>query len=338
MTPTDRFDPQGLALWRTDMLVDLGPLVLRIVSDVPDFAVLSYFSSTARPTGSAEDGREPDAEVWCVSTRDAPDHWPVDQTARARGFLKGYYVTDHAGPPVQMVSTDRRIVLFGPRLERIVWSYVVKWVLSRHALATGAVFLKAAAFAVEGYGILLVGRGGAGKTVMLNEFCRRGARFVTNSHALITGTTLQGVRTSMRMRPGPGGSDHLGVVTRAALDPGQVVVDPTDLFGAAAVDSVPLRHIAVVDYRGPARHSVEQFTVQEAYSVLEQFGLGINVYRLEEDHLDDVDGDYRAFAAAQSALQSRLRQLVQDVPCHSVTTDVRVEGNVAALRQLWCSV
>lgn len=337
MTSVDPFDPQGLARWRTDMLVDLGPLVVRIVSDVPDFSVMSYFSSTARPTGRAAQGREPDAEVWCVSTRHAPSDWPVDQTARARGFLKGYYVTDHAGPPVQMVTSGRRIVLFGLRLERIVWSYVVKWVLSRHAIASGAIFFKGAAVALDGHGVLLVGRGGAGKTVMLTELCRRGAGFVTNSHALVTGTTLQGIRTSMRVRPGPGTAGHEGISARPALDSGQVVVDPTELFGPGPVDPVSLRHIAVVDFRGPERHHVERLTPEEAFSVLDQFGLGLNVYRLEEDHLDDVGGDYRAFATAQSALHARLRRLVQEVPCHSVTTDVRADDNVAALRQLWCS-
>lgn len=337
MTFADRLDPQDLARWRTDMLVDLGPLVLRIVSDVPDFSVMSYFSSTARPTASATPGREPDAEVWCVTTRDAPGHWPIDQTARARGFLKGYYVTDHAGPPMQMVSSGRRIVLFGPRPERIVWSYVVKWLLSRHAIASGAIFLKGAAFTLDGRGVLLVGRGGAGKTVMLTELCHRGAGFVTNSHALVMGTTLQGVRTSMRVRRGPGTADRVGAATRPALDSGQVVVDPTELFGAGPADPVPLGHIAVVHFRGPEWHHVAPLTPEEAYTVLEQFGLGINVYRLEEDHLDDLDGDYHAFAAAQSALCLRLRQLVQDVPCHSVATDVRADKNVAALRQLWCA-
>jgi len=337
VSPEGEVDPTGLAAWATDVLVDVGPLALRIVSDVPDFPATNYFSSAVRTAVLAGGPpREPDAEVWCVSTRDAPAHWPSDRSTRALGFLKGYYVTDHAGPPVRMVSSGRQIVLFGPQLERIVWSYVVKWLLTQHAVASGALFLKAAAVAIDGQGVLVIGRGGAGKTVMISELCRQGARFVTNSHAVVTGTSVQGVATSMRMRPGPW-VDQLGVRPRRALDPREVVVDPAEAFGGLTSDPVPLRHVALVDFQGQGQHRVERLTPPEALSVLEQFALGLNVYRLEEDLLEAAGGDYRSFAASYAAMQERLRELVEACPCHSVVTDVQRPESVTALRKLWCA-
>ncbi len=337
MRACDDGDPRDLADWATDVLIDVGPLVLRIVSDVPNFPALAYFSSavcTDVPPGGPD--LVPDAEVWCVSSRDAPAHWPSDSTTRARGFLNGYYVTDHSGPPVRLVSSSRRMVLFGPRLERIVWSYAVKWLLTQHSVTQGALFLKAAAVAVDGEGVLIIGRGGAGKTVMVSELCRQGARFVTNSNAVVTGTTVQGVATSMRMRPGPW-VDQLGVRPKRALDPSEVVVDPAEAFGGLTEERVTLRHLAVVDYKGPRQHQVESLSKVAALSIIEQYGLGLNVYRLEEDLLDAAGGDYLSFAASYAAMQERLRTLVEACRCHLVVTDVRRPENLAALRRLWCS-
>lgn len=336
MNPATEPDPTHLSSWATDELVRVGPLTIRIVSDVSGFPALSYFSRSARsavpPGGPAT---MPDAEVWCVSTSPFPEDWAPDQTTRARGFLKGYYVTDHAGPPVRLVTSGRRMFLFGPRLERIVWSYAVKWLLAQHAATQGGLFLKAAAVAVEGEGVLIVGRGGGGKTVMVSELCRQGARFITNSHAVVTGTTVQGVASSMRMRPGPW-VDRLGVRSVPALEPAEVVVDPADVFGPLSCEPVQLRHIAVVDYRGPQEHDVRPLPAPMAVSILEQFGLGLNVYRLEEDLLDSLDGDYEAFASRHAAMQSMLQTMVDACRCHHIVTDVTEPSHRAALLQLWC--
>lgn len=140
----------------TDQVVRAGPLTLRIVSDVPNFAALQYFSRAAR----MPDSTVPDVELWCLS--DVIPGLPADTTARARNFASGYYVTDHFGPPVRMSSSGNRIVLLGDHLQRLVWPYVVKYLLLRHTSAAGGLFLKAAALAVGDGATLIVGRGGAG--------------------------------------------------------------------------------------------------------------------------------------------------------------------------------
>lgn len=82
----------GPVCLRTDQVVRIGPLTLRIASDVPDFPALRYFSRAARmPVGTV-----PDAELWCLSQADPG--LPADTTARALNFASGYYVTDHFGP------------------------------------------------------------------------------------------------------------------------------------------------------------------------------------------------------------------------------------------------
>lgn len=328
----------GGVVWATDELVRVGPLTVRIVSDVPEFPAVLRFSAAVRtavvPPGSAPP-EAADAEVWCVSGTGPPPGMDPDRTARARGMLAGYYATDHFGPPVWMATSGRRILLHGPRLENVLWPYVVKYLLLRHTVDTGGLFLKAAAVAVDGRGALIVGRGGAGKTVMLTELCGRGAAFVANSHVLVHGDAMQGVTSSMRMRPGPE-LDRLaerGVRGSAALDPTEVVVDPVAAFGAAA-GTTTLRTMLVVDHRGPGRHEIDELSADAALGVLEQFALGLNVYRLEEDLLDALGGDYRAFVAAYGAMQARLRDLVDRCRCHHLVTDVRLPANQDRLLDL----
>jgi hypothetical protein len=340
MTPAVDLDPATLATWLTDELVEIGPMTVRIVSDLPEFPALSYFSRGVRtpivPAGSASP-RRPDAEIWCVSQSEPPfisgPSSPVDRTARAQGFLTGYYVTDHFGPPVCVVTSGRRAMVFGHRLENVIWPYFVKHLLLRHTVDTGGLFLKTAAVALGSDGTLIVGRGGAGKTVMLSELCRRGATFITNSHAIVTDGVLDGVASSMRMRPGPW-VDRLDVPTAAAIDPAEVVVDPLDAFGTPRHGPITVRNLMVVSYRGPSEHLVEEMSPDDALGVMEQFSLGLNVYRLEEDLLDGFDGDYLAFSRVYGEMQARLHNLVHHCRSYYVVSDVQQPANQDRLLDL----
>lgn len=320
--------PTSSAVWVTDELVRIGPLTVRIVSDVPAFPALRYFSRLVRtplsPPGETTT-KHSDFELWCVSRVDLQfdneTGCPVDQTSRAKGFRSGYYVTDHFGPPVVSITRGRRVYLFGRELQGLIWPYYVKYLLQRHAVATGGLFLKAAAIEVDGAATLILGRGGAGKTVMLTELCRRGAGFISNSNTVVAQGAVAGVASSLRFRPGPW-LDRLRVPTAPAIDPSEVVVDPLDAFPVWAMDPVPVRHIVVADYRGSTEHLVKKLSQTEALNIMTQFGLGLNVYRLEEDLLDDLAGDYRAFAQAHKEMHERLRELVGNCDAHAVSTDV----------------
>ncbi|MFE7354700.1 hypothetical protein ACFU8Q_16215 [Streptomyces sp. NPDC057543] len=306
---------------RTDQVVRIGPLTLRIVSDVPDFPALHYFSRAAR----LPDSTAPDVELWCLS--DAVPGLPADTTARARSLASGYYVTDHFGPPVRMSSSGNRIVLVGDHLQRLVWPYVVKYLLLRHTVTAGGLFLKAAAIAVGDGATLIVGRGGAGKSVLVSRLCQSGdATFITNSHVILAGGAVQGVASTMRMRPGPW-LDQVGTASAAALDPSERLVDPYDAFPRHAGAAVPLRAVWIADFRAPGEHDVQQLTPDEAVSVAEQFAFGLAVYRLEEDLLDLCGGDYRAFAAQYGRMRAQLHAAVSSCPTYRVRSDVQLAAN-----------
>lgn len=309
----------------TDVTIQLGPVGVRLVSNVPAFPALQYFSEASR---SARPGEEPQFELWCVSLAESPidreyllDH--VDRTYRGTSFRHGYYVTDHFGPPVYLVTRGRQYFVFGERLERVVWPYFVKHFLMLGALGDGSLHLKAAAFAIGAAGTLLLGRGGAGKTVFLTQLCQRGARFVTNTHALVKDGKARGVASSMRIRPAPWFSELTAAAGASpAIRPGELTVDPLKVFDARPDDSVEVRNLCVVDFRGAARHTIEELSEQEAYDYAEQFALAINVYRLEEDLLDFYQGDYRRFAAAYRGMKVQLADLVRRSRRYYISSDV----------------
>ncbi|MDX3165798.1 hypothetical protein PV516_18610 [Streptomyces scabiei] len=312
---------------RTDQVVRIGPLTLRIASDQADFPALRYFSRAARmPVATV-----PDVELWCLS--DADPGLPADTTARALNFASGYYVTDHFGPPVRMSTSGNRIVLVGNHLERLVWPYVVKYLLLRHTATTGGLFLKAAALAVGDGATLVVGRGGAGKSVLVTGLCRNGATFITNSHVVLADGAVQGVASTMRMRPGPWLDQ---AATTEALDPSERLVDPYDAFPHHAGTAVPLRAVWISDFRAPGEHDVQQLPPDEAAGIVEQFAFGLNVYRLEEDLLDLYGGDYRAFSTQYARMRAQLHAAVNSCPTYRVRSDVQLTAHRDQLLQLLC--
>lgn len=212
----------------------------------------------------------------------------------------------------------------GDHLERLVWPYVVKYLLLRHTATAGGLFLKAAALAAGDGATVVVGRGGAGKSVLVTGLCRNGATFITNSHVVLAGGAVQGVASTMRMRPGPWLDQ---AATTAALDPRERLVDPAEAFPHHAGAAVPLHAVWIADFRAPGEHDVQQLPPDEAVGIVEQFAFGLNVYRLEEDLLDLCGGDYRAFAAQYGRMRAQLHAAVTHCPTYRVRSDVQLTAH-----------
>ena len=306
--------------WRGDHLIDLGICDLRLVTDVAQPDLLQRFSCW-RPTVR---GDSADFELWGLSNDSLTDEQllaarsDVDVSARAQGFLDGYYATDHFGDPVLLLSHANRHLVIGGPLEVTGWSYFVKYVLLRAALESGGVFLKAAAVVLDGRGVLALGRGGGGKTTFAQGLVAAGASHLANSHVLLRERTVFGVPTTMRVRDG---SD-------------ETLVDPAS--EGAVLTSAPLEAICVIRHTGQHRCRVRRLPVDELRPIAVQFSLALNVYRLEEDLLDLLGGDYRAFASTYDLMLQRLDQALDKAAGYEVDGDMLDDGvrrEVAAILQ-----
>lgn len=297
----------------TDETVRLGPVTFRFASNVERPPALQYFSAEARAPFRGEPTQ---FELWCVSLEGGgldPDYLRrhVDRSYRAARFLEGYYVTDHFGPPLYLVTRGHRYYVFGEHLEQVVWPYFVKYFLTLHALKRELLHVKAAALAVGPAGTLVVGRSNGGKSVFLIQMCRSGAQFVTNTHALIKDGRASGVASTMRIRPGAWFSDLAGAVgTTPSLKSGELNLDPYQVLDAYRGDAVEVKNICLVDFRGAGCRTIEELPERDAYDYAEQFVLALNAYRLEEDLLDLYGNDFREFSRVYSAMKAQLRDLV----------------------------
>lgn len=308
-----------------DVTIHLGPLRFRLVSNMPHFPAPKYFSAKSQNVYANE---KVDFELWCVSMS-VSNLSPalvlphIDLTYRGKSFADGYYVTDHFGAPVYLVTRGRRYYVFGEDLERVVWPYFVKFFLMLHTLQTDSLHLKAAACSVGSAGTLLLGRGGAGKTVFLTQLCLHGARFVSNSHSIIKDGYIHGVASSIRVRPGYWYEELTSTVKgEPALKPGELIIDPYDAFVVDTSQPPAVRNVCILDFKQPGLHIIQPLSRQEAYDYAEQFSFAINVYRLEEDLLDLFDGNCQKFSQVYSKMKSELRCLIRQSNCYYISSDM----------------
>lgn len=310
-----------------DETIRLGTVDFRLVSNVPGFPALQYFSKAARLPNQ---GKETAFELWCVSLKESSLDQQyirahIDRTYRGKSFTDGYYATDHFGLPVYLVTCGRCFFVFGENLERVVWPYFVKYFLMVHTLNGEALHLKGAACAIGSAGTLLLGRGGTGKTVFLTQLCLHGAKFVTNSHAVITNGQVIGIASSIRIRPGHWFSDLTAKVEKTpALKSGEIIIDPYNVFDNCVKDQEPVevKNLCIIDFQKPGCHIIKELSKQDAYNYAEQFSLAINVYRLEEDLLDLYKNDPWKFSQAYNKMKIQLREIIERSRCYYISSDV----------------
>lgn len=312
-----------------DVVVDLGNTSARLVSNRATFAGMSFFSRQAILTAAAP----AEYELWCIddpdgSVRTRLQAFPPDSSYRAASFAIGYYATDHFGHPVVLHRFGHRHYVVGQYLERVMWTYFVKRFIFLSSLEQGHIFLKAACVAFGSHGVLILGRGSGGKTSLVRALCRSGAVLVTNSHAIVNGLAVTGVRTAMRVR---GADQSSASLVAAGLRAGEVLIDPFDGGALAAHTPIQLQSLCIVDYRPGCDEGVQPLDAADVIAFAEQFSLGLNVYRLEEEMLEFYSHAIGRYGQAMRTLHDRLRSMVEALPCYLVRTDICDERNLTQM-------
>lgn len=314
-----RFSP------KVDLRISLGPCSLRLVSNVEDFVASKYFSSHSQKNYKND---KVDFQLYCISLEKSGIRKEqvvnfVDKTCRGGQFSDGYYATDHFGNPVYLISKETTYYLFGENLEKLVWPYFVKYFLLQHSVQNESLFLKAAAFSINSRATLLLGRGSSGKTVFLSGMCLNGAGFISNSHTIIKNNLVYGVASAMRVRPQPWSE---GLFDKDKIHPGikrgEIIVDPYDVFKPEIKQQIKVKNICILNFKGSRMHGIVKIPHKTAYNYAEQFSLGINVYRLEEDLLDLYKNDISLFSEKYALMKTQLTDLVRECNCYYISSDV----------------
>lgn len=308
---------------RSERQVDLNLLSVRITSNLEEFDGYAYFSRDAPA------GREPDHEIVCVDLE--RDHFDPadldrlrDRTLRATRFRSGYYLNHIFGEPAYLFTDGRRSVVLGRRLERTIWPYFVKRLLTEFAVDHGYLHLKAAGFTLDdGSATLLAGPNGGGKTVFLTQACLNGARFLTNTHMLVRDGEAHAVPSAVRVRPSP---QFAELIARRALTPhlesGDFVAAPELLFPGAPRDRGRVRTVVVTDYSPDRPRAFERISAEQAGLFLGLFSDGVVNYGLKDDLLAHHRGDLDAFTASLAAMRRQLADLVGSARCYRANVDM----------------
>ncbi|MUL43180.1 FomB family phosphonate monophosphate kinase [Streptomonospora sp. PA3] len=313
---------------RISAIIDLNVVRVRIATNLEEFPAFNYFADVLPDEGAF------DYEVICMDVdRDkfdlekAADR--VDRTFRAKRFAAGYYLVHYFGDPALLITRGRTFYVYGTALERTVWPYFIKHILTMHAADNGYLHLKAGAFVQPGGGAsLVVGRNGGGKTVLLTQACLHGADFLTNTHALVRDGYAYGIPSSLRIRRDASFGD---LIDRYDLPPhmesGDYLASPHLLFGRNAPAAAPIRNLVLVDYNPERAQGIEEISADVAEAFLDQFSLAVTMYGLKDDLFAHYDYDVHRFAAALRDTKDKARRLTRSVRCLRANVDM-LDGSV----------
>jgi hypothetical protein len=308
---------------RSSRLVDLNVTKLRLSSNLEQFPAYSYF------TRFSPDGDPADYEVRCIDLdRDEIDPAVyasrVDPTFRAKRFRAGFYLVHYFGDPAYLVTSGRTFHVFGRRLERTVWPYFVKHILTILAADHGYLHLKAAGFVLpDGGATLLIGRNSGGKTVFLTQACLHGAEFLTNTHTLIRDGIAYGVPSSMRIRADECFGDLIAArALTEHMESGDYVVAPRTLFGPGGRDFATVRNLVIADYGPDQAPGLDEISAQDAELFAEQFAFAVTTYGLKDDLYAHYGASFSRFTSGLSAMREQLADLTRTVRCYRANVDM----------------
>lgn len=308
---------------RSSKVFDLHLLTVRISTNLEEFDAYAYFSREAPERPDA------DYEIVCVDLDRDPFDVEVlarraDRSLRAKRFRTGYYLSHIFGDPAYLITEGRRSYVFGRRLERTVWPYFVKRILTDFAADNGYLHLKAAGFAFDDGGTtLLAGPNGGGKTVFLTQACLGGARFLTNTHTLVRDGEAFAVPSAVRVRRAPHVEELIarhGLVPH--LESGDFVAAPELLFPGAPVDTGRIRNVVITDYNPAGHRGMERVTSEQAELFLEQFAFAVTNYGLKDDLLAHQGRDFEKFTGVLRTMRAQLSDLVAGARCYRANVDM----------------
>ncbi|MGK4579919.1 FomB family phosphonate monophosphate kinase [Kitasatospora sp. HPMI-4] len=306
---------QGRYTIKSSVTVDLNAFRLRIASNLADFDGYSFFTKFVEP-GATD---QPCAyEVVCVDLDEDPIDPALieplaDRGFRADRFRGGFYLTHHFGPPAYLATRGNRIYVFGRKLDRIIWPYFAKHLLTIFAVDHDLVHLKAAAFVQPGAGAtLLFGRGSGGKTVFITQACTAGAEFVSNTHVLTRDSTVYGIPSAMRVRRDRCFEEVIasGRLERH-LDASEYRLDPALIFGREPRTEATIRNLCIVDYRPDRPSRFEEVDEEPFAAFLDLFAFAIGTYGLKDDVLAHLDNDFDRYGEAYAGMKRRMHELIR---------------------------
>lgn len=321
-----------------DWVVDLGYMTFGVRTNLPYLpggdlvyhraATSQEFNACAYRVNLHQAGDLDDSEVtWLAQNR--------TDSFRAKRFETGFYVTHHFGVPAYLFSYGAEWWVVGTDLSKLLWSYFTKVILTIEAERTHGLHLKAASIEIDGQGVLLVGRGSAGKTALAKHICERGAHFVCNTHCIIDQTGwVTGVRSPLRVRRDEVFAERIDTLApRSHMDPREFAFSSDDLFGICK-DRTKISKIFIVDFQSKSKSIIKKISALHTLNFMRTFSLPIPTYGIKDDVLSWLGGDHGDLFEVLSSIDAKLASLVETTDSFYVSMDLSRQENWEALLEV----
>lgn len=201
---------------------------------------------------------------------------------------------------------------------KIIWAYVVKFVLSVFATENGLLHLKGAAVAHNDRAYLFLGRGGSGKTEVVRALCDSGDRLMGNTHLLVKGSQVNGIKSNLRVREGD-----------------RDIYLSLDKAGFPIHDGwLPIAAVFWLKYRTDGQMSVQELSTAQAKVNVHYFGEAVKNWELKEDIADYVGADPIAFADHVNLNDQQVEDFCQNHPVRYLNLDIFGRSGLTSLRSL----
>lgn len=290
---------------------DLEVVLLKIHSSLP-------WDTKMVRTCEIPDPSKPTVNIYICREDDVIFDDP--KTYRENIMRVGSYRGHHFGRPASLKCIDdKNIALFHDDPGMIIWSLIVKYVLTVRAIQANMLHVKGAAVAYKGKAFLILGRGGSGKTEVVRALCRNGADLMANTHLLINGGSACGIKSNMRVRDG----------SRDVYVP----VDQQEGFNA--FDGwLPIGGVFWVRYRTDGKTVVKSMPPRCAKANLRYFGESISNWEIKEDIADHFDSDPFEFAEQVNRVDMLLNDFCEGNDIYYLNLDIFSDDGMERLMTL----
>lgn len=213
---------------------------------------------------------------------DRPSELSSAKTYREIAMHSGYYIGHHFGKPAYLKWIDEyNMVLICDDPGRIIWSYVIKIVLTLFSYKQNILHVKGSTVEYKNKVFLIMGRGRSGKTEFVKTLCEHGAKMMGNTHAFIKDGMAFGIKSNVRVRTD--GKE------KYCLFGGDLNIPHCSGW-------LPLGGLFWIQYRVDGNNIISRLDINEAFHNLRWFTEAIGNWEMKEDIADYFGSDPIQFA------------------------------------------
>ena len=240
------------------------------------------------------------------------EHRPSDlssaKTYREVAMRSGYYIGHHFGKPAYLKWIDEyNMVLICDDPGRIIWSYVIKIVLTLFSYKQNILHVKGSTVEYKNKVFLIMGRGRSGKTEFVKTLCEHGAKMMGNTHALIKDGMAFGIKSNVRVRTD--GKE------KYCLCGGDLNIPHYSGW-------LPLGGLFWIQYRVDGNNIISRLDINEAFHNLRWFTEAIGNWEMKEDIADYFGSDPIQFAKCMKKIDDMVQELCKKYSVYYTNLDI----------------